>query len=171
VFEWTPTFWQGWREAKNPYRQYKSERDRYLALEALRLRDGDRVLEVSCGYGWISQALLESAKVRWVGMNNALSPFSVPVRLKNHRKNSFIQHFWLPGTYRHYLRVLGVRLLRVAGDGLFATVPLTIGRFCFPPKRAFLVVRSLDEWAVQRFAWLAYKVWFMAAKVASPCRS
>jgi hypothetical protein len=104
-------------------------------------------------------------------MNNALSPFSVPVRLKNHRKNSFIQNFRLPGTYRRYLRVLGLRLLRVAGDGLFATVPLTIGRFCFPPKRTFPTVRSLDQWAVQRFPWLAYEVWFMAAKVTSLCGS
>ena len=29
-FEWTPDFWQGWRESDNPYRQYKSRRDRQL---------------------------------------------------------------------------------------------------------------------------------------------
>lgn len=46
-------------------------------------------------------------------MNNTLSPFSVPVRPKNHRKSSFIQNFRLPGTYRRYLRVLGVSLLRL----------------------------------------------------------
>ena len=52
-FEWTPDFWQGWRESGNPYRQYKSERDRRLVVESLELRDRDRVLEVGCGYGWI----------------------------------------------------------------------------------------------------------------------
>ncbi|MGB6980225.1 MAG: hypothetical protein WBD66_13550, partial [Candidatus Acidiferrales bacterium] len=64
-FEWTPDFWRNWRESKNPYRQYKSDRDRRLALELLRLRAGDRILEVGCGYGWISQVIWDAAKVEW----------------------------------------------------------------------------------------------------------
>jgi cyclopropane fatty-acyl-phospholipid synthase-like methyltransferase len=65
-FEWTPGFWQSWRESSNPYRQYKSERDRKLVLKSLQLRDGERVLEVGCGYGWISRALWAAAKVEWM---------------------------------------------------------------------------------------------------------
>ena len=48
-FEWTPDFWQGWRESDNPYRKYKSERDRRLVVDSLELCDGERVLEVGCG--------------------------------------------------------------------------------------------------------------------------
>jgi len=70
-FEWTPGVWQGWRESDNPYRQFKSERDRAFALQALQLRDGDFVLEVGCGYGWISRVLLEAAKIRWVGLDRS----------------------------------------------------------------------------------------------------
>ncbi len=240
-FQWTPAYWQGWREAPNPYRQFKSERDRCLALEALQLREGDRVLEVGCGYGWITRALLGSARIRWVGvdlsesmirelraslaeykpdafvgdayhlpfpaesfdkvlcsgvlmhvadefatlkemvrllrpggrlvcsMNNALSPFSAAARLRNRFKKGFIQNFRLPATYRRYLQTLGLKLLHVAGDSLFATVPLRIGRFSFPPTGAFAAVRSPDQWAVKRFAWLAYEVWFAAVKVSRPC--
>ncbi len=243
MFQWTPTFWQRWREAKNPYRQYKSERDRSLALQALQLRDGDRVLEVGCGYGWISKALLAAARIRWVGldasesmirqlrgslagyqpnafigtayhlpfpagsfdkvlctgvlmhladefgalkemarvllpggvlvcsMNNVLSPFSVPVRLKNLRKNGFVQNFRRPGTYSRYLQDLGLNLRHVAGDGLFATVGVSIGRFCVPPARAFPALHSLDQWAVRRFPRLAYEVWFVATKDTSSCGS
>ncbi len=240
MFEWTPTFWKGWRESSSPYRQFKSERDRSLTVQALQLSEADRVLEVGCGYGWISRALLDAAKIRWVGldpsesmvrelrtslaayqpralvgtayhlpfaaesfdkvictgvlmhvvdefaalqemvrvlrtggllvcsMNNALSPFSLPVRLRNHRKRGFIQNFRRPATYRRYLQALGLKLLSIAGDSLFATVPLSIGRFSFPPASAFTAVRQIDQWAVQRFAWLAYEVWFTAIKAASP---
>ena len=70
-FEWTPGFWQGWRESSNPYRQYKSERDRKLVLKSLQLRDGERVLEVGCGYGWISRALWAAAKVEWFGVDRS----------------------------------------------------------------------------------------------------
>ena len=216
-FQWTPAYWQGWREAQNPYRQFKSERDRSLALQALHLREGDRVLEVGCGYGWISRALLDSAKIRWVGIdlsesmvrelraslaehqpaaivanafqlpfpaesfdkvlcsgvlmhladdsaalkemvrvlrrdgmlvcsiNNALSPFAAPVRLRNRFKKGFIQNFRLPAASRRRLESLGLELREVAGDSLFATVPLQIGWFSFPPARAFSLVRSLDQ--------------------------
>jgi SAM-dependent methyltransferase len=70
-FEWTPEFWQGWRESDNPYRQYKSERDRRLVVESLELRDRDRILEVGCGYGWISQALWGAAKIEWTGVDDS----------------------------------------------------------------------------------------------------
>jgi len=70
-FEWTPTFWQGWRESNNPYRQYKSDRDRRLVLELLDLHDGERVLEVGCGYGWISQVLWDTAKINWFGVDQS----------------------------------------------------------------------------------------------------
>jgi SAM-dependent methyltransferase len=66
---WTPEFWKQWREAESPYRRYKSERDRQLALHLLELKDGDRVLEIGCGYGWISQALIRSARIKWVGID------------------------------------------------------------------------------------------------------
>ena len=73
MFDWTPAFWQGWREASNPYRRFKSERDRSLTLNALRLSDQEQVLEVGCGYGFISRALLGSAKIRWVGLDRSES--------------------------------------------------------------------------------------------------
>lgn len=243
MFEWTPTFWQGWREAPNPYRQFKSERDRSLTLQALQLQEGDCILEVGCGGRWISKALVDSGRIRWVGldrsenmvrqlrasladyrpdafvgdachlpfpgdsfdkvlctgvlmhvadefaalrevarvlrpqgrlvcsMNNALSPFAAPVRLKNRFKKGFIQNFRLPGTYRRYLKTLGLKLDQVAGGSLFATVPLRIGRFSFPPARAFAAMRSPDQWAVRKFPWLAYEVWFSSVKVSYPCES
>ena len=70
-FEWTPDFWQGWRESENPYRQYKSRRDRRLVLETLELHDGERVLEVGFGYGWISQCLWRAAKIEWFGVDRS----------------------------------------------------------------------------------------------------
>jgi SAM-dependent methyltransferase len=72
AFQWTRGFWQNWRESENPYRKYKSQRDRELALKASTLQDGERVLEVGCGYGWISQALWEVARIEWFGVD--LSP-------------------------------------------------------------------------------------------------
>jgi SAM-dependent methyltransferase len=66
---WTPEQWRGWREVDSPYRRYKSLRDRELALDLLALRDGDRVLEAGCGYGWISSSLLSAAKIRWTGVD------------------------------------------------------------------------------------------------------
>lgn len=72
-FEWTPDFWQGWRESGNPYRKYKSERDRRLVLESLQPRDGEKILEVGCGYGWISAALWSAAKIEWYGVDRSES--------------------------------------------------------------------------------------------------
>ena len=242
-FEWTPEFWQGWRESDNPYRRYKSQRDRRLVVELLKPRHHDRVLEVGCGYGWISQALWETVNIEWTGVdsslemvsrmraahpdqaartllvdarklpfkdrefdkvlctgvlmhitqnqlavgellrvlrpggrllctiNNALSPFSIPVRLWNWRKRGFVQKFQFPRSFRRLLRAQGLQLDAVAGDGIIATVPLSLGRFHFPPFRISSSVCRRDEWAATRFPWLAYEVWFGGVKVASPCAS
>jgi SAM-dependent methyltransferase len=70
-FEWTPDFWQGWRESDNPYRQHKSRRDRLVVLKALELHDGERVLEVGFGYGWISQSVWGAAKIDWYGVDRS----------------------------------------------------------------------------------------------------
>jgi SAM-dependent methyltransferase len=69
--QWTPDFWQSWREADNPYRRHKSQRDRQIALELLSPRSGERILEVGCGYGWISLALWNAAPIEWVGMDRS----------------------------------------------------------------------------------------------------
>jgi SAM-dependent methyltransferase len=66
---WTPDRWRTWREGESAYRRYKSTRDRELAVGLLALRDGERVLEVGCGYGWISTALVRAAKIRWTGVD------------------------------------------------------------------------------------------------------
>lgn len=68
-FVWSPEYWKGWRGADDPYRQRKSRRDLEIALELLDLRSGDRVLEIGCGYGWISRAILRVNGVRWTGMD------------------------------------------------------------------------------------------------------
>jgi SAM-dependent methyltransferase len=235
-FQWTPDFWQGWRESENPYRRHKSNRDRSLALRFLRLSAGERVLEVGCGYGWISRAIWDAAKVEWVGVdrsmemvqqlrggpseqagnssvvdatslpfrddcfdkvlctgvlmhiaqdthavremirvlrpgglllcsfNNALSPFSLAVRVWNLRKKGFVQKFRLPGSVRRTLREYGVETSDVAGDGIISTVPISAGGFSIPPVFAFRSVREIDEWAVERLPWLAYEVWFSGTK-------
>lgn len=242
-FEWTAEFWQSWRESGNPYRRYKSERDRQLVVESLEIRDRDRVLEVGCGYGWISQALWQAAKIEWMGIdrsagmihrlgsihpqrrsraivadacrlpfkdaefdkvlctgvlmhideysvavrelvrvlrpgglllcsiNNALSPVSVPVRLWNLSKRDFVQRFQLPTSFRELLRTGGLKVDRVIGDGILASVPITIGRLSFPPVSACRVVCKCDLWIVSRFAWLAYEVWFRGVKAIQPCES
>jgi SAM-dependent methyltransferase len=242
-FEWTPDFWQGWRESENPYRRYKSERDRELVLKSLQFRDGERVLEVGCGYGWISRTLWDAAKIDWFGVdrsvemiqrlqadsanrglsalvadacqlpfgdgefdkvvctgvlmhiaedntavhelarvlrpggrllcsiNNALSPYSLPVRLWNHRKKGFIQRFRVPGLFTKVLRDAGVQSSKMTGDGIIATVPLSFGKFLFPPPSLFSSVRKLDEWATNRCAWLAYEVWFSGVKAPRSCAS
>jgi SAM-dependent methyltransferase len=242
-FEWSPEFWQGWRESGNPYRHYKSQRDRQLVLQSLDLRKGDRVLEVGCGYGWISESLWHAADIEWTGMdrsmgmiqrlisahpdrarrvllsdggelpfrdgefdkvlctgvlmhiadntlavrelirvlrpggwllcsiNNALSPFSLPVRLWNQRKNGFIQRFEFPSSFRRRLANGGLRLDGIMGDGIVATVPLSIGPFHFPPLSMYISICKLDEWAASRFAWLAYEVWFRGVKAVRPCAS
>ena len=242
-FEWTPEFWQGWREYANPYRRYKSERDRQLVLEGLEIRDGDRVLEVGCGYGWISRALWEAGNAEWTGIdqsvemvrrlrteypgrgsralhadalhlpfrdgefdkvlctgvlmhigqhtvavremirvlrpggvllcsiNNALSPFSFPVRLWNLRKRGFVQKFLVPASFRRFLRDEGIAVDRMVGDGVVATAPITIGKFTFPPVSVYQSVCKWDWWAVRRFGWLGYEVWFRGVKATPRCAS
>jgi SAM-dependent methyltransferase len=242
-FEWTSEFWQGWRESGNPYRRYKSERDRRLVVESLGLRERDRVLEVGCGYGWIAEALWGAADIEWTGIdrspemiqrlrsahpekgrravladgcqlpfrdgefdkvvctgvlmhiaedsaavrelirvlrpggllvcsiNNALSVCSLPVRLWNRRKKGFVQKFRLPRTFRRLLRDGGVVLEGMAGDGILATVPVSIGRFSFPPAGLSSSLCKWDEWFVDRFAWMAYEVWFRGVKAVPPCAS
>jgi SAM-dependent methyltransferase len=242
-FEWSPEFWQGWRESANPYRRYKSERDRRRVVEALDIRDQDRILEVGCGYGWISRALWHAANAEWTGIdesvemirslraaypdrgsrafqadarqlpfqdgefdkvlctgvlmhirehsiavrelirvlrpggvflcsiNNALSPFSVPVRFWNLRKKGFVQKFQVPGPFRRFLGDEGIEVDRTVGDGIIATAPITIGRFSFPPVYAFRSTCKWDAWAVNQCAWLAYEVWFRGVKVISQCAS
>ena len=239
-FEWTPEFWQGWRESPSPYRRYKSMRDRQLVLQALAPREGERVLEVGCGYGWISRALWDAARMDWFGVdgsmemirslsaiphrnssrtlvadarclpfqdsqfdkvlctgvlmhvaedesavrelarvlrpggvlvcsiNNALSPYSLPVRLWNRRKKGFVQKFRRPASFRRLLRAESVLPDGMAGDGIIATVPLTFGPLHFPPESAFRVIQKLDEWAANHLSWLAYEVWFRGVKTASP---
>jgi SAM-dependent methyltransferase len=240
AFEWKSAYWQAWREAASPYRQFKSERDRALALDALQLREGDRVLEVGCGYGWVSKALLEAAKIQWYGidpaesmirqlrlsldtyrpcaivglggqlpfgsgsfdkvlctgvlmhvpddlavlremdrvlrpggvllcsMNNALSPFSWIEWLRNRpKRGGFVQRYRLPGSFRRYFEILRLKLLRDDRDGLLSIGAFRLGRFWFPPSRAFPTLRRLDSWLIQRFSWLAHEVWFTAIKVAN----
>lgn len=240
-FEWTPDFWQGWRESGNPYRRYKSHRDRRLVLQSLELHDGERVLEVGFGYGWISQALWGAAKIEWFGVdsstamvrhlhqvsldpdrrglladavclpfrdgefdkvlctgvlmhivdsdlavrelvrvlrpggrlvcsiNNALSFYSLPVRFWNRRKNGFVQEFHIPASFRKFLCKTGVDVTAISGDGIVATVPFKFGRLQFPPSSAFSLIQKLDEWAANRFPWLAYEVWFSGVKAVRPC--
>jgi SAM-dependent methyltransferase len=122
-------------------------------------------------------ALTEMARVLRPGgllvcsMNNALSPYSLPVRFCNSFKSGFTQNFRLPRTYRRYLRQLGLRVQQTRGDGLFVTVSLSLGRLLFPPKRAFAFLCSVDRWAVERVPWLAYEIWFTAVKVDEKCVS
>jgi SAM-dependent methyltransferase len=239
-FEWTPDFWQGWRESDNPYRRYKSHRDRRLVLETLELHDGEKVLEVGFGYGWISQCIWNAAKIDWYGVdrsaamacrirrlelkeerrvaladgvslpfqdgefdkvlctgvlmhiaetdlavrelvrvlrhggrivcsiNNSLSPYSFPVRIWNRRKKGFVQKFRNPASFRKFLYETGVVVDGMQGDGIVATVPVRIGKYQFPPLRAYLSIQKLDEWAVDRFPWFAYEIWFSGLKTTRP---
>ncbi len=240
-YDWTPAYWQSWRELHNVYRRYKSDRDRFIALDFLQPRDGDRILEVGCGYGFISEALWRAAAIHWVGVdrsdsmlsrltqthgpqpvlradaqslpfadasfdkvlctgvlmhvdddraalselvrvlrpggtllcsiNNSFSPFSLPVRFRNSFRPGFVQNFRRPSSFRSYLCTLGLQPGKMAGDGIIATVPLCLGRFSLPPQSAFPLVRFFDEWAVSRFAWLAYELWFGAVKSPAACAS
>lgn len=236
IFQWTPAVWQDWRETANPYRKFKSEQDRTLVLEALQLRDGDSVLEVGCGYGWISEALMKAANIRWIGvdpaeamvrhlratlgayrpnaivgnggrlpfpsgsvdkvlctgvlmhvnnefemlaemervlrpggilvcsMNNVFSPASWAERVRNLSKKKYTQNYQRPSTYRSYFKNLRLELLHVAGDGLFSTSVLRLGRFGFPPARAFPVLHRLDRLAGKRLETLSHELWFTAIK-------
>jgi hypothetical protein len=156
-FEWAPEFWQTWRETANPYRRFKSERDRALTVEALQLRDGDRVLEVGAAMAGSPRCFLKPREF-------AGPPFSIPVRLRNSFKSGFIQNFRFPGKFQRSLRALGFEVASASGDALLITVPLQIGRFSWPPHFAFPCLRPLDQWTVQHFPRLACEVWFSATK-------
>jgi SAM-dependent methyltransferase len=242
-FEWTPDFWQGWREEGNSYRRHKSLRDCELALQILKLREGENVLEVGCGYGWISRALWDAARIRWCGVdrsitmvrqlrrtfdgygpraicaeagrlpfrdgefdkvlctgvlmhisedeaavreivrvlrpggtllcsiNNLFSPYSLPVRIWNRRKQGFVQKFLSPFRFAKFLRASGIQSIEWAGDGIFATVNCSLGPLQFPPAFAFPLIRRVDEWFANHLAWLAYEIWLSGVKVAKPCES
>jgi len=68
---WTPEYWRHYCESANPFRQYKQERDRSLAIELLKPQDGELVLEVGCGYGRISRSLTACAKIRMVAIDES----------------------------------------------------------------------------------------------------
>jgi SAM-dependent methyltransferase len=70
---WTPEYWRGYCESRNPYRQYKLERDTALAIELLGPTDCERILEVGCGYGRISSSLVGAAQIKLVGVDGSES--------------------------------------------------------------------------------------------------
>ena len=102
-------------------------------------------------------------------INNALSFYSLPVRLWNQRKKGFVQQFRTPASFRKFLCENGIDVSAIRGDGIVATVPFKIGRIQFPPPSAFSSIQKLDEWAANRFPWLAYEVWFSGVKAVRPC--
>lgn len=67
---WTPEFWREYCEG-HAVRRYRGRRELRLALELLRLKEGQRLLEVGCGYGRLSASLVESG-AQWTGVE--LSP-------------------------------------------------------------------------------------------------
>src|SRR2546422_8138727 len=70
---WTPEYWRAYCESDNPYRRYKFERDSVLAIELLQPHDGERILEVGCGYGRISRSLVDAAKIKLQGVEDRKS--------------------------------------------------------------------------------------------------
>jgi SAM-dependent methyltransferase len=66
---WTPEFWQKYCELKNPYREYKLACDTSLVVDLLNPLEGERVLEVGCGYGRISRALLDAKAGKLVAVD------------------------------------------------------------------------------------------------------
>ncbi len=233
-YEWTPAFWKGWRENGNRYRLHKSKRDRLLALEMLAPQDGERVLEVGCGYGWVSEVLWESAKIEWIGIDaspsmlahlrqraggrslinadacsiplgdatfdrvlcsgvlmhvrdqwqalkelvrvlrpggrlvftiqNAYSPYNLPVRVHNLLKPGFIQTFTSPAKVGRVIRGLGLEPLATKGDGVVTTQPYCFGPFSLPPQTGSSLILWLDSRVVASFPWTAFEVWFSAQK-------
>ncbi|UCF19218.1 MAG: class I SAM-dependent methyltransferase [Gemmatimonadota bacterium] len=90
-YQWTPEFWQGWREDDNPYRQRKSARDLQLACQLLDLEHEGSLLEVGCGYGWISQVLLSLKAVHWIGVDRSLAMVKdLRKHLSHYRPRAFV---------------------------------------------------------------------------------
>ena len=100
-------------------------------------------------------------------INNAFSPYALPVRLHNILKPGFIQTFRVPGAIRRYLRTLGLQTIAMRGDGFITTQPVCWGRFSLPPQSAFSLIRPVDHWLVSRFAGMAFEVWFSTVKSSS----
>ena len=66
-------------------------RDRSITVEELHLVDGESVLEVGCGYGWITEALLGAAKIRWTGLDRSESMVAqLRARLSAYRASAFV---------------------------------------------------------------------------------
>jgi SAM-dependent methyltransferase len=63
---WTPQFWKGYFDAPSPYRRYKHARDVAALRALLKPPQNARVLEAGCGYGRISQVLLDGYQIRLV---------------------------------------------------------------------------------------------------------
>lgn len=68
---WTPELWRTYFETGNPYRRYKWSRDRQLAADLIQPQPNQRILEVGCGYGRISEVLLSCPGIRWVGVDQS----------------------------------------------------------------------------------------------------
>jgi SAM-dependent methyltransferase len=97
-------------------------------------------------------------------MNNVFSPVSWVERVRNLPKKKYTQNYQRPSTYRSYLKSLGLELLDVAGDGVFSTSVLRLGRYGFPPARAFPALRRFDRLAGKRLVDWSHELWFTAIK-------
>ena len=84
---WTPAYWRSYCEG-HPVRRYRGRREIQLALELLRLEGGQRVLEVGCGYGRLSEVLIAQPNVAWAGAE--LSP-----SMAEHCRQALPAHAWV----------------------------------------------------------------------------
>jgi len=147
---WTPEFWRQWREADSPYRRYKSKRDRHLALKLLRLHEGERVLEIGCGYGWISQALVESTKIQWIGVDISRSMMLHCINTIPDASGAVADTLFLPFNAEVFDVVLCNGVLMHVEDDLAALVE--IARVLRPGGRVVISVNNL-------FSPFAFPLW------------
>lgn len=63
---WTPQFWKGYFDAPSPYRRYKHTRDVSALCALLDVPRGAKMLEAGCGYGRISQVLVQEFDLRLI---------------------------------------------------------------------------------------------------------